>query len=98
MESKTVVEACTEFLKILRREHVMIGMQELQREIRHALVIDALKQHKGNQKRTARAIKVHRNTLSRYIDDIMADGGPDPIRLTKPKQSRAARAHRTEAA
>ncbi|MFQ5695903.1 MAG: helix-turn-helix domain-containing protein [Terriglobia bacterium] len=49
-------------------------------ELEKRLLERALKNHKGNQSRAARALGIHRNTLSRKISLYKLDGRHRPRR------------------
>lgn len=40
------------------------------RELRKAMIAALLREHKGNVCRVARALRIHRNTLSRQIEEL----------------------------
>jgi DNA-binding NtrC family response regulator len=43
---------------------------ELVREVRRQFIIDALDETKGNQFQAAKLLQMHRNTLSRQLDEL----------------------------
>ena len=50
-----------------------VAYSEAVREFRRTFVATVLRANKGNQLRAARELRMHRNTLSRAIDDLDLD-------------------------
>jgi Fis family transcriptional regulator len=63
---------------------------EAVREFRRRFILTVLEENKGNQCRAARELGMHRNTLSRTVDELKIDvrqfreGGKRPPRSTRP--------------
>ncbi|MDJ0837975.1 MAG: helix-turn-helix domain-containing protein [Acidobacteriota bacterium] len=50
-----------------------IDLQFAKQQLEHAYIREVLKAHQGNIGRTAQALGVHRNTLSKRIKDLKID-------------------------
>jgi DNA-binding NtrC family response regulator len=67
-----------------------VTLDEAVEAVRREFVVSVLTQHRGNQCRAARAIGVHRNTMSRYIDDLNIDVRGIRREMSKRKSVRSA--------
>lgn len=67
-----------------------ITYEEAVREFRRRYIQEVLNRNKGNQCKAARELGVHRNTLSRIMDDLKLDAAQIKLGLKRP-----ARAERT---
>jgi len=70
------------------RSNILYG--EAVREFKKCFIATVLEENKGNQCRAARQLRMHRNTLSRTIDELkidvreFRDGGKRPPRSARP--------------
>lgn len=70
--------------------HSNILYSEAVREFKRCFIATVLEENKGNQCRAARQLGMHRNTLSRTIDELkidvreFRDGGRRPPRSARP--------------
>ncbi|HTM39163.1 MAG TPA: helix-turn-helix domain-containing protein [Terriglobales bacterium] len=70
------------------RSNILYG--EAVREFKKCFIATVLEENKGNQCRAARQLGMHRNTLSRTIDELkidvreFRDGGKRPPRSARP--------------
>lgn len=69
-----------------------IGCEELCQQLRRRYLTAALEDNGGNESRAARALGVHRNTLSRWLAELEISAGK--IRLAERKQPYSDRAVR----
>jgi len=80
----TIAEVTKRFVAAVATADFTLG--DLEREFRFVVVNSALERCKGNQCRAARALGIHRNTLSRILDE-MARAGRSP-KIVKRQQRR----------
>lgn len=66
-----------------------ITLDELTHEVRKQFIVDALEHARGNQCKAAVDLKMHRNTLSRQVDelDINVHGIRSAMAVRKPVSS-----------
>jgi len=70
--------------------HSNILYSEAVREFKRRFISTVLEENKGNQCRAARQLGMHRNTLSRTVDELkidvrqFRDGGKRPPRAARP--------------
>jgi Fis family transcriptional regulator len=75
---------------ILQMYNSNILYSEAVREFKKRFILTVLEENKGNQCRAARALKMHRNTLSRTIAELkidvrqLRDGAKRPPRSARP--------------
>jgi Fis family transcriptional regulator, factor for inversion stimulation protein len=75
---------------ILQMYNSNILYSEAVREFKKRFILTVLEENKGNQCRAARALKIHRNTLSRTIAELkidvrpLRDGAKRPPRSARP--------------
>lgn len=62
----------TSLVKMAARQALAAGMTPQQggRELQKEMIVESLKENHGNACRTARALHMHRNTLSRKITEL----------------------------
>jgi hypothetical protein len=67
----------------LAQQMLLAGMTpgEGARELKKEMIEISLQQHRGNMCRTAQALGMHRNTLSRAVEELGIAGLPKEIRL-----------------
>jgi DNA-binding NtrC family response regulator len=61
-----------------------IGYQEAVREFRRRYIQEVLSHNRGNQCKAARELGVHRNTLSRILEDLQLDPVQIKLGLKRP--------------
>ncbi|HWW13188.1 MAG TPA: helix-turn-helix domain-containing protein [Candidatus Dormibacteraeota bacterium] len=75
---------------VLQMHHSKILYSEAVREFKKRFILAVLEENKGNQCRAARELGMHRNTLSRTIDELkidvrqLRDGAKRPPRSARP--------------
>jgi len=71
MKGKRKMKA-TPLLTMAAQQMLAAGMDlhEGTRELRKAMIAAALQEHHGNACQTARALRMHRNTLSRQMEEL----------------------------
>ena len=75
---------------ILQMYKSNILYSEAVREFKKRFILTVLQENNGNQCRAARQLGMHRNTLSRTVDELkidvrqFRDGGKRPPRSTRP--------------
>ncbi len=67
-----------------------IPYEEAVREFRRRYIQEVLGRNKGNQCKAARELGVHRNTLSRIMDDLELDATQIKLGLKRPARSERA--------
>lgn len=55
--------------KLLISHFVGMSLDEAEKELRRVLLMDAMRRHKGNQCRAADDLGIHRNTMTRSMDE-----------------------------
>ena len=72
MKTETVTEATEIFLTAI--EGSRLTLREFVKETSYVFINARLERYEGNQCRTARALGVHRNTLSRILTQMKREG------------------------
>jgi Fis family transcriptional regulator, factor for inversion stimulation protein len=74
-----------DLIEQMRRCNILYG--EAVREFKETFIVVALRDNKGNQSRTARALGMHRNTLTRHVAEL---GIREATRRRRPPEKAAA--------
>jgi len=64
-----------------------ITYEEAVREFKRRFILEVLASHRGNQCKAAKELGVHRNTLSRILEDLDIDPGQVRNGLKRPSRS-----------
>jgi hypothetical protein len=89
METKSAIGQAT--IGQLAQQMLLAGMTpgDGARELKKEMIVISLEEHRGNLCRTAHALGMHRNTLSRAVEELGIAGLPKQIRLgwRRPQQA-----------
>jgi DNA-binding NtrC family response regulator len=77
-EKGRIQSSCEQFLDALFAELPNFSLKELMEDIRTRIILYKLETKRGNKVRTARELGIHRNTLGRNIQKLVAVGRIEP--------------------
>jgi|SRR5581483_10630449 len=79
----TIKDATEQLLNILLSNVTYVGLPELERELRFAIITAVIRRNGGNLCRAAKSLGVHRNTINREVLQMRALRRPDPVKLAR---------------